>query len=915
MSSPMSEPDKLPPAPSALEEQQDTRRALLFMLEDLEHARQQIEQVHQEWMAALDALDDPIFLHDSEFRIRRANRAYQRRAGLPFEQIIGKPYYQVFPQSAGPLAQCQHANEAHATIEEFVTAHDRIYRSRASPVFDERGQLLYSVHSLEDITEHQQMAHAIAESEALNRQLFDNSRDALVTLTPPDWRFTRANRATATLFGAASPADITRLTPWDVSPENQADGRPSREKMQAMFAAAMSEGELAFEWLHQRLDGEPFTADVLLSRMEQDGQVFLQATVRDISERKRMQQTLEQNEARFRSIIDNSTSLIYVNDLEGKFLVANRALTELLQLGWQQIIGKSREQIMPGEAAAQHRAHDLQVIRSHQPLSLEETLPLQDGLHTYLTVKFPLLQADGRVYAVAGISTDITERKRAETELRDSEGRFRALAIASADAIYRMSPDWGEMRQLAGKDFIEDTLESCRTWLGKYIPADDQAQVMSVIGQAIDGKTVFELEHRVLRTDGSIGWTHSRAVPILNAQGDITEWFGAASDITARKLAELAVLRTNRALRALSAGNQALVHAQDEDALLVEMCLQVVEKGGYLMAWVGYAQDDDEQGIKPVAQHGFAPGYLESAGISWADNARGQGPTARAIRSGQTQVVQDELADPALQPWWQRQRELGIASAIALPLFDHGHCFGTFTLYHGEKNAFDAHEISLLEEIAGDLAYGIHTLRIKKAHEEHDLRLRENMLQTIQSIAGIVEMRDPYTSGHQARVAELARAIGRKLGLPEEELEAIHLAGLVHDLGKVRMPAEILSKPGRLNTIEFSLIKMHPEEGYNILKNIKFPWPIAKMVLQHHERMDGSGYPRGLKGDDILLGARILCVADVAEAMASHRPYRPGLGVEAALAELQAGRGTMYDAMAVDACMLLFKEEGYAFGK
>jgi putative two-component system response regulator len=205
-------------------------------------------------------------------------------------------------------------------------------------------------------------------------------------------------------------------------------------------------------------------------------------------------------------------------------------------------------------------------------------------------------------------------------------------------------------------------------------------------------------------------------------------------------------------------------------------------------------------------------------------------------------------------------------------------------------------------------------LRVKEAHREHGQRLQKNMLQTVEAIASIVEMRDPYTSGHQARVAQLAKQIASQMGLPEEQIEAIHLAGLVHDLGKIRIPAEILSKPSRLNEIEYSLIKMHPQAGYDILKEIDFSWPIAEMVLQHHERIDGSGYPQGLKGENILPGARILVVADVVEAMSSHRPYRPGLGIDAALTEITRGCGAQYDPQVVDACVTLFRERGYVIG-
>jgi len=180
-------------------------------------------------------------------------------------------------------------------------------------------------------------------------------------------------------------------------------------------------------------------------------------------------------------------------------------------------------------------------------------------------------------------------------------------------------------------------------------------------------------------------------------------------------------------------------------------------------------------------------------------------------------------------------------------------------------------------------------------------------------MAAIVEMRDPYTAGHQARVADLATAIAKQIGLPEEQVHGIHLAGTVHDLGKINVPAEILSKPGKITDIERSLIKIHPQAGYDILKGIDFPWPIAQMVLQHHERFDGSGYPQGLKGDQIIIEARILCVADVVEAMSSHRPYRPRLGIETAIEDITRQRGIYYDPQAVDACLALFREQGYRF--
>lgn len=191
--------------------------------------------------------------------------------------------------------------------------------------------------------------------------------------------------------------------------------------------------------------------------------------------------------------------------------------------------------------------------------------------------------------------------------------------------------------------------------------------------------------------------------------------------------------------------------------------------------------------------------------------------------------------------------------------------------------------------------------------------LRAALGGTIQAIALTVEKKDPYTAGHQQRVSDLARAIATEIGLPRKVVDGIRLAGSIHDIGKNSVPTDILSKPGRLTDHEFGIIKTHPEVGFDILRGIRFPWPIAKAVLQHHERLDGTGYPNGAKGDEIIIEARIIAVADVFEAISSHRPYRPALGNDVALKEITKGRGTIYDPKVVDTCVHLFRNKNFQF--
>src|SRR5665648_444384 len=202
--------------------------------------------------------------------------------------------------------------------------------------------------------------------------------------------------------------------------------------------------------------------------------------------------------------------------------------------------------------------------------------------------------------------------------------------------------------------------------------------------------------------------------------------------------------------------------------------------------------------------------------------------------------------------------------------------------------------------------------------QTHDLQgrvkeLKRAMDATIETMSKIVEAKEPYTAGHQQRVSQLATAIAKELNLSQDKVEGIRIASLIHDIGKIGLPTEILSKPTRLSDIEFSLIKEHSQIGYNILKFIDFSYPVANIVLQHQERLDGSGYPNHLEGDEIFLEARIIGVADVVEAMSSHRPYRAALGIDVALEEISQNKGILYDPKVVDVCLKLFKEKGFKF--
>ena len=512
--------------------------------------------------------------------------------------------------------------------------------------------------------------------------------------------------------------------------------------------------------------------------------------------------------------------------------------------------------------------------------------------------------------------------------LRESEARYRRITEGLTDYLYTVRIEDGravETRQSPACVTVTgykpgEFAANPNLWIQMVAP-EDRELLMEHVRQILAGNDIPPMEHRIIRKDGETRWVSDTTILFKDASGKLLSYDGVVKDITERKQTEAEIAHINRALATVSAVNRQLVYATDENELLQAICRAIVEQREYRMAWVGYVQHDESKSVKVAAHAGYDEGYLNDIRLTWAESERGMGPSGRAIRSGTTQLCQDIANDPRNLPWRDAALQRNYAASIALPLTDSdSKVFGILTVYAEEVNAFSPTEVDLLEEMAGDLAFGVRTLHTR---HERDLALEQNqrylaqlqdsLEDTVRTIASIVEMRDPYTSGHQIRVADLAAAIARQMGLADEQVQAIHLASIVHDLGKIKIPAEILSKPGQLNDIEYRFIKTHPQAGYDILKGINFIWPIAQMVLQHHERIDGTGYPQGLKADAIMLEARILSVADVVEAMSSHRPYRPALGTEAALEEITRQRGVYFDPQVVDACLTLFRDKGFAF--
>lgn len=513
----------------------------------------------------------------------------------------------------------------------------------------------------------------------------------------------------------------------------------------------------------------------------------------------------------------------------------------------------------------------------------------------------------GVVVAVRGTAQDITTRKNAELGLK----LFRELIDRSSDAIEVIEP--ATMRFLDVNQRACLSLGYSREELLQMTVFDIDPQIRKEHLQTLEARlgngeaVVLDTVHR--RKDGVV---FPVEVSIKRVQLDRAYQIVSVRDVTERKLQEAHLAGVTRALQVLRHANSAVLHATDEASLYQDMTRAIVEQSGYSMAWVGLAQEDATQTIKPAGTAGDTTNYIAAAQVAWSDLEHGQGPAGRCVRSGKPAVSQDIASDPSMVPWRDAALAAGFKSVASLPLNKGERTFGVLNIYAGDRDAFNQDELHLLGEMADNLAHGVEALRATAERQVATQQLRRSLEGTIGAISSTMELRDPYTAGHERRVAVLAKAIATEMRLPEAVVEGIQFGSLIHDLGKIYVPAEILSKPTRLSKLEYEMIKTHPQAGYDIIKNVEFPWPVALMVLQHHERLDGSGYPQGLKGADIILESRILAVADVVEAMSSHRPYRAGLGIEAALKEIEGHKDIWFDAAAVDACLKLFREKHFS---
>ena len=585
----------------------------------------------------------------------------------------------------------------------------------------------------------------------------------------------------------------------------------------------------------------------------------------DISERRHVEKALQESERRYRSVFENTGTAMVILEQDSTISMVNSEFESLTgypkneveaRMKWAEfLVPEEREKM---KAYEEHRREK----NDHGSTAFE--LRLLDRQRQTKDILFKVSTIPGTQQRIGSLM-DIADRKLAEEALRESEERYRQLVTHAPAGIYEV--DFVSQKFVTVNDVMCEYTGYSRDEFLSLSPFDiltqeSKKQFIERMSKVFAGEAVPEtVEYKIRGKGDKEFWV------ILNAKYIYEKGLprGAAVvvyDITKRKQAELALRQSEEKYRLLvDNANDGIFIAQDERIKFPNPRTQEI---------LGYSADElAEMPYQDLIHPDDRPLLLERRKAPSQAHSASSTYALRVITRSGEQLWAQISSVPIT--WEERPAALNFVRDITL-----------------QKKAEEDLKKSLV-------------------------KLRKVTGATIQAMAQTVEVRDPYTAGHQRRVSDLARAIATHMGLSPERVDGIRMAGVIHDIGKISVPAEILSKPGILTDLEFSLIKTHPRVGYDILKEIEFPWDIAQIVLQHHERLDGSGYPHGLSSRNILLDAKILAVADVVEAMASHRPYRPALGIEKALQEISDRKGRLYDTAVVDTCLRLFEEHVFEF--
>ena len=788
-----------------------------------------------------------------------------------------------------------------------------------------------------DITDRKKAEETLKESEKKYRLLADNVNDVIFVLDM-NLKYTYISPSVKIMRGY-EPEEVLKqqsieqtLTPssMDLAMKTLSDVMELEKiKHQDITESRTLQLEM------RRKDGSTVWTEVKFSFIRDENQrpVGILGITRDITERKKAEDKLRFEEQRFRALVEHSSDIIVILTLEGIVTYINPAIERVLGYKVEERIGANTlEVINPDDL--QYLADNVIILftDTNAPVvQFEVRLRHKDGSWRTFEAVGSNLVHNNVVEAVIVNYRDITERKRAEVEIAGVNRALRMLSDTN-QALIHITDEATLLNEVC--QIIVEVGGYHMAWVS--FSEQDEAETVRPAAHAefdsgyIESANVTWADNE--RGRGPSGTAIRTGLPCMarNIPEDpaFAPWHEAAIQRGYKSIIALPLISESQALGVLE------IYSVDTDAFdtnEVEILKELAGDLAFGIAALRIRAKRDQAEVELRKSEERYRLVIENTAHSITIFDLNLKPTeyiAPSILKRRGYTVQEALTQTLDQ--MMTPDSLQLASKL----------FAEQMVLESSPTADPARTVLMeLEEYCKDgstiwveivasflrdnnfkptailtVARDITERKLAEAKLKRTLdRLRKAVGTTIQVLVSAVETRDTYTSGHQSRSADLACVIAKEIGLDQDKIEGIHMAGIIHDIGKLSIPAEILSKPTKLTELQFSLIKEHSRSGYEILKDVESPWPLAEIVYQHHERINGSGYPRNLKGDEILMESRILAVADVVEAMASHRPYRPTLGIEAALEEIEKNKGILYDNTVADACLKLFREKGYQF--
>jgi PAS domain S-box-containing protein len=812
----------------------------------------------------------------SDFILKDFNRAAALTEKIDAKTAIGQSLLQIFPgvrdmgllevlQRVWRTAQAEH-------VPAIYYKDKRVEGWRENYVYKLPTGEVIALYN--DITERKKAERKIFESEGKYRLLVENSSEAIFIAQDAMLQF--ANRASLTLFD--STYEVLTSTPFAefIHPEDREMvigsylRRLRGEKVSLVYAFRIVTAGGIVKWVEINAtviswQGKPATLNFLT----------------EITSRRQAEEALQETQ----KLLQDAYRLAEIGSFRWNF--SDKTIIwseELYQMTGQKFLKTGFPEIQhpriytPGSwDLLQKSINDS--LQTGKPFQVELEIVHPDGSNRWLNwIGSAIRDRSGKITGMHGTAQNITQRKIAQSQreaaleaLRESEEKYRWVLDNMADVLAVMdmnlhftyvSPAVLHMRGYTAEEAMAQTMEEVLTPESMQSMANVFAEELKLeaSGTADPGRSRI-LEVEGYKKDGSIVWMENHLSFLRDETNKAIGIISLARDITVLKKAEEQLKQSEKRYRSIFENAQEGIYRSTPDGRIVIANQAMADMLGYKTPeeLLTSVTDMSLQLYVHPAERAKIEKIIEEQG---------------SARNYETQFYRKD------------------GSVIWVSLTMHADCDEKGQIIH-----YDCINDDITKQ--------------KQVVEQ----IRKALGATVQAITVTVETRDPYTAGHQRRVSDLARAIATQMNMPSDQIEGIRMAAAIHDLGKISVPAEILSKPTKLTNIEFSLIKNHPQSGHDILKDIDFPWPVARIVLEHHERMDGSGYPNGLIGDDILLEARILAVADVVESMSSHRPYRPALGMEAALDEIEKNKGIFYDDTVVEACLRLFRDKGFQLGK